>query len=175
MRIWEGWWSVLANSFVTGEAADSLCTHPTALWTHEGFGEGWSGCCSLYLPTASFHCGIMPFCLKFKTGFSHWWMPTVSVWSLQLPWLMVDSRLFMLSFQLVFMTLFLGAIRSLFLSRTRWRWLLPIYAYVFHPCDVAYPVQLHPKQHGLYGGQAGSLGDLFVWHLILPFGGNDGA
>ena len=29
------------------------------------------------------------------------------------------------------------------------------HAYVFHPCDVASPAQLHLKQDGLYAGQAG--------------------
>ena len=36
------------------------------------------------------------------------------------------------------------------------------HAYVFHPCDMASPVQLHLKQDGLYAGQAGSLEDVFV-------------
>ena len=35
------------------------------------------------------------------------------------------------------------------------------HAYVFHPCDVASPAQLHLKQDGLYAGQAGSLEDFF--------------
>ena len=34
------------------------------------------------------------------------------------------------------------------------------HAYVFHPCDVASPEQLHLKQDGLYAGQAGPLEDL---------------
>ena len=34
--------------------------------------------------------------------------------------------------------------------------------HIFHPCDVASPVQLHLKQDGLYDGQAGSLEDFFV-------------
>ena len=43
------------------------------------------------------------------------------------------------------------------------------HAYVFHPCDVASPVQLHLKPDGLYAGQAGSLEDFFVRHVVLPF------
>ena len=46
------------------------------------------------------------------------------------------------------------------------------YAYVFHPYDVTSPVQLHLKQDGLYVGQAGSLGDFFVLHVVLPFVAN---
>ena len=46
-------------------------------------------------------------------------------------------------------------------------------AYVFNPCDVASPAQLHLKQDGLYAGQAGSLEDFFVWHLVLPFDAKD--
>ena len=36
------------------------------------------------------------------------------------------------------------------------------HAFIFHPCDVASPAQLHLKQDGLYVGQAGSLEDFFV-------------
>ena len=31
------------------------------------------------------------------------------------------------------------------------------HAYIFHPCDMASPAQLHLKQNGLYAGQARSL------------------
>ena len=41
------------------------------------------------------------------------------------------------------------------------------HAYVCHPCDVASPTQLHLKQDGLCGGQAGPLEDFFVWHVVL--------
>ena len=41
--------------------------------------------------------------------------------------------------------------------------------YVFHPCDMASPAQLRLLQDGLYAGQAGSLEDLFIGHLVLPF------
>ena len=46
--------------------------------------------------------------------------------------------------------------------------------YVFHPCDMASPAQLHLKQDGFYVGQAGSLED-FVLHVVLPFDAKDGA
>ena len=36
------------------------------------------------------------------------------------------------------------------------------HVYIFNPCDVANPVQLHLKQDGLYAGQAGSLEDFLV-------------
>ena len=49
------------------------------------------------------------------------------------------------------------------------------HAYVFHPCDVASPAQLRLKQDGLSAGQAGSLGDFFVRHVVLPFDAKDGA
>ena len=44
---------------------------------------------------------------------------------------------------------------------------------VFHPCDTASPAQLHLKQDGLYAGQAGSLEDFFVGHVILLFDAKD--
>ena len=49
------------------------------------------------------------------------------------------------------------------------------HAYVFHPCDVASLAQLHLKQDGLYAEQVGSLEDLFVWHIVLPFDAKNGA
>ena len=49
------------------------------------------------------------------------------------------------------------------------------HAYIFHSCDVASPVQLHLKQDGLYGGQAGSLEDFYVRHVVLPFDAKDEA
>ena len=36
------------------------------------------------------------------------------------------------------------------------------HAYVFHPCDMASPAQLHLEQDGLYAGQADSLEDFFL-------------
>ena len=49
------------------------------------------------------------------------------------------------------------------------------HAYVFHPCDVASPAQLHLKRDGLYAGQAGCLEDFFVRHVVLPFDAKDRA
>ena len=49
------------------------------------------------------------------------------------------------------------------------------HAYIFRPCDVASPAQLHLKQDGLYAGQAGCLEDFFVRHVVLPFDAKDGA
>ena len=49
------------------------------------------------------------------------------------------------------------------------------YVNVFHPCDVASPAQPHLKQDGLHAGKAGSLEDLFVRHVVLPFDAKDGA
>ena len=46
--------------------------------------------------------------------------------------------------------------------------------YVFHPCDVASPAQLHLKQDGFYAGQAGSLEDFFIRHMVLLFDVKDG-
>ena len=87
---------------------------------------------------------------------------------------MVDSRLCKLSLQLIFVTL---------------SWSIKIalsflefaeedcfgHANVFHPCDVASPEKLHPKEDGLYAGQAGSLEDFFVRHVVLSFEAKDGA
>ena len=50
-----------------------------------------------------------------------------------------------------------------------------LHVYVFHPCDMASPAQLHLKQDGLYAGQAGSLEDFFVLHMVLPLDAKDGA
>ena len=43
-----------------------------------------------------------------------------------------------------------------------------------HLCDLASPAQLHLKQDGFCAGQAGSLEDLFVQHVVLPFDAEDG-
>ena len=87
---------------------------------------------------------------------------------------MADSRLCKLSLQLTFVTL-------------SWRTTITLsflelaeedcfgHAYVFHPCDVASPAQLHLKQEGLYAGQAGSLEDYFVRHVVLLCDAKDGA
>ena len=126
--------------------SDPWCTDSTALWTNEDLGWGQSAGCSLSLPPASFLCGLIALCLK--------WAPTVVVWGLLLPWLMVDSHLCKLSLQLF---------PSWSLMKTAWG------MHVFHPCDMDSPAQLHLKQDGLYAGQAGFLEDYFIWHIILPF------
>ena len=60
---------------------------------------------------------------------------------------MADSRLCELSLQLILVTL---------------SWSTTI-------------AQLHLKQDGLCAGQAGSLEDFFVRHIVLPFNAKDGA
>ena len=87
---------------------------------------------------------------------------------------MVDSRLCKLALQLVFVTLCLSTTITLsFLE------LVEVdcfgHAYVFHPCGVTSPGQLHLKQDGLYAGQAGSYDNFFVRHVVLPFDAKDGA
>ena len=49
------------------------------------------------------------------------------------------------------------------------------YADIFHPFDMASPVQLHLKQDGLYAGQTGSFEDFLVWHVVLPLDAKEGA
>ena len=87
---------------------------------------------------------------------------------------MADSHLCKLSFQLVFVTLSSSTMITLSfleLAEENCFW----HAYVFHPCDMASPAQLHLKQDGLYAGQAGSLEDFFVRHVVLPFDAKDRA
>ena len=87
---------------------------------------------------------------------------------------MVDSRQCTLPLQLVIVTLSLST--TIVLS------CLEIveedcfgHAYVFHPCDVASPALLHLKQDGLYAGQAGSLEDFIVRHVVLSYDAKNGA
>ena len=101
---WEGWWSVCACLLVVVES-NSWSAHLTALQIGKGLGWGRLGFCRLFLPPAYLLCGFMLVCLKLTTGFSHCWVPAVSVWGLRLPWLMADARLCKLSLQLVFVTL----------------------------------------------------------------------
>ena len=87
---------------------------------------------------------------------------------------MVDSRLCKLSLQLIFVALSWSTTVSLsFLELTEEDCFG--HANVFHPCDMISPAQLHLKQDGLYAGQAGSLDDFFVRHVVLPFDAKDGA
>ena len=86
---------------------------------------------------------------------------------------MADSCLCKLSVQLIFVTL-------------SWSTTITIsflelgeddcfgHVYVFHFCDVVSQAQLHLKQDGLYAGQAGSLDNFFVRHVVLPFDAKDG-
>ena len=87
---------------------------------------------------------------------------------------MAGSRLCKLSLQLIFVTLsWSNTIALSFLELAEEDCLG--HAYVFHPCDVASPAQLHLKQDGLYAGQARSIEDFFVRHVVLPFDSKDGA
>ena len=87
---------------------------------------------------------------------------------------MADARLCKLSLKLVFVTLSWSTTIALSFLEVAEEDCFG-HAYVFHPCDVASPAKLQLKQHGLYAGQAGSLDDFFVRHVILPFDAKDGA
>ena len=87
---------------------------------------------------------------------------------------MADSHLCKLSLQLIFVTLSWSTTIELSFLELAGEDCFG-HAYVFHPCDVASPAQLHLKQDGLYAGQAGSLKDFFVRHVVLPFDAKDGA
>ena len=170
---WEVRWSILACLVVAVET-DPWGAYPPELWIDEGLGEGWWACCLLFLPAVFFLCSFMPLRLKLTTGFCHWWAPAVSVWGLLLPWLMADSHLCKLSLQLIFVTHSWSTMITLSFLELAEEGCFG-HAYVFNPCDVASPVQLHLKQDGLYAGQASSLEDFFVRHMVLPFDAKDGA
>ena len=87
---------------------------------------------------------------------------------------MADSRLCKLSLQLILVTLSWSTTIALSFLELAEEDCFG-HTYVFHPCDVASPSQVHLKQGGLYAGQAGSLEDFFVRHVVLPFDSNDGA
>ena len=81
---------------------------------------------------------------------------------------MADSRLCKLSLQLIFVTLSWSTTIALsFLELAEEDCFR--HAYVFHPCGVDSPGKLYLEQDGLYAGQAGSLKDIFVRHVVLPF------
>ena len=83
------------------------------------------------------------------------------------------SHLLKLSLQLIFVTLSWSTrIAHSFLELTGED--CYEHTYVFYSCDVASPAQLHLKQDGLFAGQAGSLEDFFVRHVVLPFDAKDG-
>ena len=86
---------------------------------------------------------------------------------------MADSGLCKLSLQLVFVTLSWSTTIALSFLELAEEDCFG-HAYVFHPCDVASPAQLHLKLDRLYAGQAGSLEDFFVRHVVLPFDTQDG-
>ena len=87
---------------------------------------------------------------------------------------MADSRLCKLSLQLIFVTLSWSTTIALSFLELAEEDCFE-HAYVFQPCDVANSAQLHLKQDGLYAGQAGSLEDFFVRHVVLPFDAKVGA
>ena len=80
---------------------------------------------------------------------------------------MVDSRLCKLSLQLIFVMLSWCTTIALSLLELTEEDCFG-HAYVFYPCDVASPAQLHLKKDGFYAGQAGSLEVFFVGHVVLP-------
>ena len=87
---------------------------------------------------------------------------------------MADSRLCKLSLQLIFVMLSWSTTIALSFLELAEEDCFG-YAHFFHPCDVASQAQLHLKQDRLYAGQAGSLEDFFVRHMVLPFDAKDGA
>ena len=87
---------------------------------------------------------------------------------------MADSRLCKLSHQLVFVTLSWSTPIALSFFELAEEYCFG-HAYIFHPCKVASPAQLHLKQDGLYAGQVGSLEDFFIRHVVLPFDATDRA
>ena len=87
---------------------------------------------------------------------------------------MADSHLCKLSLQLIFVTLSWSTTIALSFLELAEEDSFG-HAHVFHHCDVASPAQLHLKQDELYVGQAGSLEDFFVRHVVLPFDAKDGA
>ena len=88
--------------------------------------------------------------------------------------MMANSHLCKLSLQLVFVTLSCSTTIALsFLELTEEDCFGHVY--VFRPCDMASPAQLHLKQDGLYAGQAVSLEDFLIRHVVLPFDAEDGA
>ena len=86
---------------------------------------------------------------------------------------MADSRLCKLSVHLIFVALSLSTTIALSFLELAVEDCFE-HVYVYHPCDVARPAQLHLKQDGFYAGQAGSLEDFFVRHGVLSFDTKDG-
>ena len=86
---------------------------------------------------------------------------------------MADSRVCKLALQLIFVTLSWSSTIALSFMELAEEDCFGN-AYVFHPCDVASPAQLHLKQDVLHAGQAGFLEDFFVGHVVLLFDARDG-
>ena len=87
---------------------------------------------------------------------------------------MADSRPYKLFLQLIFVTLSLLTTIVLSFLELAEKGCFG-HAYVFYPCYVANPAQLHLKQDGLYAGQVGSIEDFFVRQMVLQFDAKDGA
>ena len=87
---------------------------------------------------------------------------------------MADSCLCKLSLQLIFVTLSWSTTITLSFLKLAEEDDFG-HAYVFQPCDVANPAQLHQEQDGLYAGQAGFLEHFFVQHIVLLFDAKGGA
>ena len=86
---------------------------------------------------------------------------------------MADSCLCKLSLQLIFVALFWSTTIALSFLELAEEDCFGL-AYVVLPCDVASPGKLHLKQDGVYAWQAGSLEDIFVRHVVLPFDAKNG-
>ena len=87
---------------------------------------------------------------------------------------MADSRLCKQSLQLIFVTFSWSTVIALSFLELAEEDCFG-HSFVFYPRDVASQAQLHLKQDGLYAGQASSLEDFFVLHVVLPFDAKDGA
>ena len=79
---------------------------------------------------------------------------------------MADSRLCELSLQLIFLTISWSTTIALSFLELAEEDCFG-HAYIFNPCDAS--------KDGLFAEEAGSLGDFFVRHVVLPFNEKDGA
>ena len=91
-----------------------------------------------------------------------------------LPWLIAKFHLCKRSLQLIFVTLSWSATITLSFLQLAEEDCFG-HVCVFNSRGMASPAQAHLKQERLYAGQAGSLEDFFVWHVVLPFDAKDGA
>ena len=129
---------------------------------------------ALFLPVASFLCGLMTVCLELTAGFFS--LMNANCAGRKLLVAMTDGHApaSCLSLQPVFVTLSWPSTRIMlslleFAEGGCFR-----HTYVFHPCDVASPGQLLLKHDRRYAGHAGSLENFFVWHIVLPLDAKDG-